>query len=68
MSFLNEDSVAVVNEDSVAVVPSKKIMYASDLQPKVGDVVNVTWDDKRQYAATLLMTGDGMYTCLEYII
>ena len=45
------------DEDSIAVVPSKKIMGITDLRPKEGDVVNVIWNDKRQCAATLLVTG-----------
>ena len=44
-------------KDSVAVVPSKKIMCKNDALPKEGDVVNVLWDDKRQYPATVVMTG-----------
>ena len=47
--------VSFHDEDSIAVVPSKKIMFTNDMQ---GNVVNVLWDDKRQYAATLLMTGN----------
>ena len=53
--------VSFHDEDSIAVVPSKKIMYVNDIQPKEGDVVNVLWDDKRQYAGTFLMAGNTEY-------
>ena len=49
--------VSFHDEDSIAAVPSKKVMCMNDVLPKEGDVVNVLWDDKRQYAASFLMTG-----------
>ena len=32
-------------------------MHLTDVQIKEGDVVNVLWNDKRQYPATLLLKG-----------
>ena len=45
-------------EDSTAIVPSKKVLWTSNMPPKKGEVVNVIWNNKRQYSATFIMTGD----------
>ena len=50
--------VSFHDEDSVVVAPFKKIMHVTDVQIKEGDVVNVLWNDKRQYPATLLLKGN----------
>ena len=63
-TFLLQDSVEeymVVtfdSEDSTAIVPSKKVLWTSNMPPKEGEVVNVIWNNKKQYSATFIMTGD----------
>ena len=57
--------VSFHEEDSMAVVPFKKIMHVSEVQLKEGDVVNVLWNDKRQYPATFLMKGILNLLCIR---
>ena len=48
--------VTFQDEGNIATVPSKKVTWTSTVPPKEGDIVNVRWNNKKQYAA--IMTGD----------
>ena len=58
MDSEQEDFVVVIFEDegTTAIVPSKQVIWTG--QPKEGEVVSVTWSNKKQYAATYIMKGD----------